>query len=108
MRTTSPLVVHLVCWAWTIDTLPFPPPARVDTRADPPTTMSEIHSNRPQSRDSKNPVEEPEITKFQELVSDDNQDGVRIAEAVALSWSKTSLTVVYVWYVNCRRDVAGA
>ncbi|KAK8145900.1 hypothetical protein G3M48_003848 [Beauveria asiatica] len=58
--------------------------------------MSEIQSNRPQSRDSKNPIEEPEVTKFQELLSYDNQDGVRIAEAVALSWSKTSLTVVYV------------
>ncbi|KAM3429841.1 hypothetical protein NHJ13734_007990 [Beauveria thailandica] len=54
--------------------------------------MSEIQSNRPQSRDSKNPIEEPEVTKFQELLSYDNQDGVRIAEAVALSWSKTSLT----------------
>ncbi|KAM3427047.1 hypothetical protein MY4824_009669 [Beauveria thailandica] len=58
--------------------------------------MSEIQSNRPQSRDSKNPIEEPGVTKFQELLSYDNQDGVRIAEAVALSWSKTSLTVVYV------------
>lgn len=61
--------------------------------------MAEVTSMRPQLRDSKNPIEEPEIVKYQDLVSDDNQDGVRIAEAVALSWSKTSLVAVYCWYV---------
>ncbi len=61
--------------------------------------MTEVNSMRPQSRDSKNPIEEPEVIKFQDLVSDDDQDGVRIAEAVALSWSKTSLVAVYCWYV---------
>ncbi|TQV91143.1 siderophore transporter [Cordyceps javanica] len=57
--------------------------------------MTEATINRPSSRDSKNPAEEPEITKFQQLVSDDDQDGVHITKAVTLSWSKTSLVVVY-------------
>lgn len=68
--------------------------------------MTEAASSRPQSRDSKNPVEEPEITKVpQETVADDAQDGVRIAEAIALSWNKKSLIVVYCWYeINIRKS----
>lgn len=72
--------------------------------------MTEVTSIRPQSRDSKNlPAEEPEeVTKFQQLVSDDDQDGVRIAEAVALSWSRTSLVIVYCWYVKTQRRAESA
>lgn len=34
-----------------------------------------------------------------EALPDQNaQDGVKIAEAMTLSWSKSSLIVVYVWY----------
>ncbi len=72
--------------------------------------MTEVTSIRPQSRDSKNlPIEEPEeVTKFQQLVSDDDQDGVRIAEAVALSWSRTSLVIVYCWYVKSNAGMKSA
>jgi hypothetical protein len=35
-----------------------------------------------------------------EAIPDDNaQDGVRIAEAMTLSWSKSSLIIVYIWWV---------
>ena len=28
------------------------------------------------------------------------QEGVRVAQAVTLSWSKKSLIIIYVWYVG--------
>lgn len=41
----------------------------------------------------------PDGRERPEAVPDQNaQDGVRIAEAMTLSWSKTSLIVVYIWY----------
>jgi hypothetical protein len=32
------------------------------------------------------------------------QDGVRVAQAVTLSWSKKSLIIIYVWYIEMFLD----
>lgn len=45
--------------------------------------------------------EAPEKPVDQRL-EEDAQDGVRVMEAMTLSWSKTSLALVYFWYVESR------
>lgn len=35
-----------------------------------------------------------------ERPADDMQKGVRVAEAVARSWAKKSLIVIYIWQLN--------
>jgi hypothetical protein len=61
-------------------------------------TKTEININV-ESQKGVNPIGYgPDGQENPEAVPDENaQDGVRIAEAMTLSWSKSSLIVVYIW-----------
>lgn len=61
-------------------------------------TKTEMNVNIEGQQEEKPVGYGPDGDKNPEAVPDENaQDGVRIAEAMTLSWSKSSLIIVYIW-----------
>lgn len=61
-------------------------------------TKTEMNVNVESQKGGKPIGYGPDGQENPEAVPDENaQDGVRMAEAMTLSWSKSSLVVVYIW-----------
>lgn len=67
--------------------------------------QSEMNVNVESQKEEQPTAYGPDGQGNPEAVPDQNaQDGVRIAEAMTLSWSKSSLIIVYMWSVITVND----
>lgn len=71
-----------------------------NTSQEADVTKTEMNVNIENQTEEKPVGYGPDEEGNPEAVPDDKaQDGVRIAEAMTLSWSKSSLIIVYIWWV---------